>query len=288
MRRVIKWFIWPLGLMALTIALLAVSYHRLLQAPATTIEANQAAGQRANLAASKPSSAAKREQISEADLTTLLQARSQTAQTVARAGVGRLAVPAAQISLPVFNLINETTLSTGAVMYFPERGLGRGNTVLASHHYLGGAGLLNDLDKVKAGQTILLSDLKTVWRYRVVGNQVVKKDQVAVLANTADARITLIRCEGPRGTIYRRVVTGLLTGRSKLKSNRQAKALGITKHRPAAPSHGLIDWLAAALARTIQHRQLDGWLWLLLLMNVVVLFGCAAGYVLIASRPASR
>ena len=276
MRRLVKWFIWPALVMLASIALVAAGYHHLLQAPTTLIPANKAASQQANLADSQAVSAHHRSQIAEADLTTLLTARPQT-ELVASAGVGRVAIPTVDISLPIFNQINDSTLSLGTVLYFPERRLGQGNTVLASHHYLGGEGLLNALNRVKKGDEILVSDLTTVWVYRVAANQVVNQDQVSVLANTGDARVTLIRCEGPRGTDYRRVVTSLTTN--------SAKSLGITASKLPAKDDGPLAFVAAALARTISHHQLDGWLWLLLAINLAVLIGCGAGYVLAGDRP---
>lgn len=284
MRRLIKWFIWPALAMLASIALVAAGYHHLLQAPATTIRASEAAAQQANLAHSEAVSGHHRSQIAEADLTTLLNARLQTQRLVATAGVGRVAIPKVGISLPIFNQINDSTLSLGTVLYFPERKLGQGNTVLASHHYLGSEGLLNALNQVKKGDEILVSDLTTVWRYQVAANQVVKQDQVSVLANTGDARVTLIRCEGPRGTDYRRVVTGLLTRRTSLTA-KPAKSLGITFSNPPAKDHGPLAFVAAAIGRTMSRHRLDGWLWLLLAINLTVLLACGAGYVLAGDHP---
>ena len=284
MRRLVKWFIWPALVMLASIALVAAGYHHLLQAPATVIPAGEAANQQANLANSQAVSAHHRSQIAEADLTTLLAARPRTERLVASAGVGRVAIPAVGISLPIFNQINDSTLSLGTVLYFPERQLGQGNTVLASHHYLGGEGLLNALNRVKKGDEILVSDLTSVWVYRVAANQVVKQDQVSVLANTGDARVTLIRCEGPRGTDYRRVVTGLLIRRTNLTA-KPAKSLGITSSNRPAKDHGPLAFVAEALARTISRHRLDGWLWLLLAINLTVLLGCVAGYVLAGEHP---
>jgi sortase A len=283
MRRIIKWFIEPALLMLASIAFVALAYRSLLTQPASTIAIGAEAGQRANLKASRPVSDARRGEIAEADLRTLLAANARTAALVREAGVGRVAVPSVDISLPVFNQINDATLSVGTVMYYPERGLGRGNTVLASHHYLRGSGLLNALDRVKKGDAIELSDLDTVWTYRVASNQVVKKDQVQVLQDTADTRVTLIRCEGPRGTPYRRVVTGLLYSRSGIAVP-QAKALGITATREGPTRRTPLTVGAAAISRTIRFRRLDGWLWLLVAGNVLVLVGCATGYVLGGSR----
>lgn len=284
MRRLVKWFIWPALLMLASIALVAAGYHHLLQAPATVIPAGEAAAQQANLADSQAVSSHHRSQIAEADLTTLLTARPQTERLVASAGVGRVAIPEVGISLPIFNQINDNTLSLGTALYFPERKLGQGNTVLASHHYLGGEGLLNALNQVKKGDEILVSDLTSVWVYQVAANQVVNQDQVSVLADTGDARVTLIRCEGPRGTDYRRVVTGLLTRRTNLTTN-SAKRLGITAGKRPAKDDGPMAFVAAALARTISRHQLDGWLWLMLAINLAVLIGCGAGYVLAGDRP---
>ncbi|MFD1392827.1 class A sortase [Lacticaseibacillus jixianensis] len=279
MRRLVKWFTAPALVMLLSIALVAAGYQHLLQAPQTTISLGQAARQQANLRASRPVAEAKRRQIAEADLRTLTVASGQTARLVKRAGVGRVAVPSVGISLPIYNQINDNTLSTGTAMYYPERRLGRGNTALVAHHYLQGSGLLNALNHVKRGATILASDLNTVWTYRVAVNQVVSKDQVSVLTDTSDARITLIRCEGPRGTTLRRVVIGLLVSRAPLKQTAQAKPLGVTTHQPSKKPATPVTLTTAALARTVAQRRLDGWLWGLVLVNLVLLLGCSAGYV---------
>ncbi|WP_179395857.1 class A sortase [Lacticaseibacillus absianus] len=280
MHRLIKWFIWPLAAMLASLALLAAGYQTLLQAPVTTITPRKAAQQRANLAASVAATVAQRAKIEDADLRTLLNAQASTASLIQRAGVGRLAIPAADISLPVFNRINDETLSAGVALYYPERRLGQGNTVMAAHNFVGADVLLKQIAGLKVGDTMLVSDLTTVWRYRVAINQVVDASQVSVLADTADARLTLIRCEGARGTRYRRVVVGLLTSATSLKSNSaQAKALHITPTHTRSPRPGLLAWVGQALARTLRFGRLDGWLWGLLLINVALLLGCAAGYV---------
>ena len=60
-----------------------------------------------------------------------------------------------------------------------------------------------------------------MYTYHVVYNRVVRMTETAVLNQTSERRITLIRCEGPRHSKFRRVVIGRLSKVAAYKPQRQ-------------------------------------------------------------------
>ena len=72
-----------------------------------------------------------------------------------------------------------------------------GNGVYVGHvESLSSGNVFADLAKIKKGQEVLLYTGDGLWRYRVSEIAQVPYDDVAVMAPTADTRITLITCTG--------------------------------------------------------------------------------------------
>ncbi|MFD1429217.1 class A sortase [Lacticaseibacillus mingshuiensis] len=276
MKRLLKWFALPAIVIFGSLLLLIRGYHVFLTQPASTMPVAFQTTAAANLARSGQNSSD--EAIQEADLKLLLAARQQSTGLTQRYGVGRLAIPSCQISLPIFGEATDLTLSAGVALYYPKRGLSGGNIVMAAHNFWGaGDLLLNKIDRAKVGDLILVSDLKQVWQYRIAVNQVVKDTQVDVLDNTRDDRLTLIRCEGGAGTQYRRVVI------AKLQKTRGAKstesALGIQTTTPTTSGftqfENQLGWL---VAQSLSRRWLVWQLWLLVLVWLLMWGIASWGY----------
>ena len=147
------------------------------------------------------------------DLNTETLARSQAkAQALQQQyGMGELTIPSVNIDLTIYSVVTNHTLATGVSRYFPDRPMGQGNNVYAAHNLDGAGVLLSRIGELKKGALISQTDFKHVYQYHVIYNRVVKMTEIAVLNQTDESRITLIRCEGPYHSRYRRVVIGRLS-----------------------------------------------------------------------------
>lgn len=141
---------------------------------------------------------------------TLVTAQAKAQPMQKRYGMGELMIPAVNIDLTIYSVVTDNTLATGVARYFPDRPMGQGNNVYAAHNMDGAGGLLAKISTLKKQAIIRQTDFKHVYQYRVVYNRVIKMTEVAVLKQTDEQRITLIRCEGPAHTPYRRVVIARL------------------------------------------------------------------------------
>jgi sortase A len=85
----------------------------------------------------------------------------------------------------------------------------RGNAAIAGHRTTYGAPF-NRLDELTPGDQIEVSTLAGSFTYLVEGTQIVRPDQVEVLAPTADTRLTLTTCHPKYSAKQRLIVTALL------------------------------------------------------------------------------
>lgn len=176
------------------------------------------------------------------DTTTIETAKAQAQAKVLQQqyGMGILSIPAVNINLTIFSVVTNSTLATGVARYFPDRVMGQGNNVYAAHNLSGADILLSRIGELKTHALIQQTDFKHVFSYRVVYNRVVKKTEVAVLKQTDERRITLIRCEGPYHTAYRRVVIARLAKVTKYTAHlTQAQPLLTRTQQVGA---GLLAW----------------------------------------------
>ncbi|MGX7205233.1 class A sortase [Enterococcus pingfangensis] len=279
-KRIFKYFLIPTLLFFATTLWVYDGYHKLLTPPDTSVTLTEGQAQAAKNKAKAVSQTDKeREKIQDADMQVLVTARLKRAETMAQAGVGRLAIPSVDLDLPVLNQVTELNLSTGAAMYFPERPLGEGNVVLASHNFSDADVLLHRIKNVTTGTKIYLTDFTTVWIYRVTVNRTIHENQTEVLDQPKDgpAQVTLLRCEGGIGTPYRRVVQGALQ-KTQLFSTLTAKeqrALGINEKNAQATKserkQQSENWMSNQLALSIQQKRPTIWLVGVLLVNLLVL-----------------
>ncbi|MCS6716229.1 class A sortase, partial [Proteus terrae] len=81
--------------------------------------------------------------------------------------------------------------------------------------------LFNRISNLVKGDKIYATDFQNVYEYQVIKNEVIKDTQVDVINSDVKGTpiLTLIRCEGNVGTIYRRLVQGRLTKTTPLNDN---------------------------------------------------------------------
>lgn len=159
-------------------------------------------------------------QIASVNVSGYAEAKTVFQQTTNNWGIGKLVIPNVDIDLPILAGLANQNLLTGASTYRMDQQLGRGNYVLLAHNIFDKDGLMHRIQYVKEGDTIYTIDFKDVYAYKVTVNKVIKDTEVSyVEKNPADttALLTLLRCEGDIGTIYRRVVQGKLSSVQPLK-----------------------------------------------------------------------
>lgn len=108
-----------------------------------------------------------------------------------------LEIPDLSIEAPILEGTDNEVLSKAAG-HFPDTGaLGDGNYSLAGHNSTIYAEIFNDLDQVKLGMEITLTDTDeahTVYTYQVTDYFIVDPEETWMLEDFGDDRITLITC----------------------------------------------------------------------------------------------
>lgn len=126
--------------------------------------------------------------------------------------IGKIAIPAVGMKLPIFYGIVQNNLLRGAGTMKPNEQMGQGNYCLAGHHMMDGNILFGPLAKAKKGDTIYLTDKQYVYKYTIQSVDIVPETDVNVLNDVPDQRlVTLVTCaSGHYGETRRIIVRGLL------------------------------------------------------------------------------
>ncbi len=125
-------------------------------------------------------------------------------------GIGKLVIPTVSIDLPILAGLSNSNLLNGVATFEENQQMGEGNYVLMAHNLMGTDALLNNVAHLDQGDEIYLTDFNQVYQYKVTRNDVIEETEITVLDESNEKQVTLIRCEGGIGTIYRRVVQGKL------------------------------------------------------------------------------
>lgn len=143
-----------------------------------------------------------------------------------------------------------------------------GNAAIAGHRTTYGAPFFR-LDELKPGDVIdLTARGGQRFRYQVSGSQVVSPDDVAVLAPTPDARLTLTTCNPVYSATSRLIVTAALVGLPVPANTVSANAapvpavtLGGGNHQayPPAILYGALVVAAWILTRLLINRTRRWW-----------------------------
>lgn len=124
---------------------------------------------------------------------------------------------ARQIQIPAIGLSAPVVLGDGWEQL--KKGVGQhvgtanpgdtGNVVLSAHNDIFGE-LFKDLDKLKPGDTVVLTTQDRSFTYVVTGTQFVEPTRVDLMAQTPEETLTLISCYPYRVDTQRIVVTAIL------------------------------------------------------------------------------
>ena len=111
--------------------------------------------------------------------------------------IGEITVPAINMTLPIANGVNNTTLAVAAGTMRPDMQMGQGNYALAGHNMANGSKILFSplYYHAKVGQMIYITDLDRVYEYRINQRQFIDATDVQVVNNTPQKIITLITCD---------------------------------------------------------------------------------------------
>lgn len=148
-------------------------------------------------------------QIASVNVADYASAKSALQQSTNNWGIGKLVIPDQSIDLPILAGLANQNLLTGAATFRQEQQLGRDNYVLLAHNINEQDVLLHRIKFLKTGDKIYTTDFKDVYVYTVSLNKVVKESEVSFIEKNkpgTQPKLTLLRCEGNIGTIYRRVV----------------------------------------------------------------------------------
>ncbi len=126
--------------------------------------------------------------------------------------MGYLDIPCIHVCLPVYHGISDGALGAGAG-HVPGSSLpvgGRGtHALIAGHTGLSSAQLFTDLDRMKKGDTFMVTVLNRRLYYRVFDVQVVEPEETRSLRPEADEDLcTLITCTPYGVNSHRLLVTG--------------------------------------------------------------------------------
>ncbi|WCT60526.1 class A sortase [Limosilactobacillus portuensis] len=132
-------------------------------------------------------------------------AQDLSLQTVARARakkqpiniIGEITVPAIDMTIPIANGVDNTTLALATGTLRPNMKMGEGNYALAGHNMANGSKVLFSplYSKSKVGQKVYITDLKNIYEYKIYERKIISPSQVEVVNNTKNKIITLITCD---------------------------------------------------------------------------------------------
>ena len=177
-------------------------------------------------------------QIASVKISDYAKAKSVVQTTTNNWGIGKIVIPDVSIDLPILAGMANENLLTGAATYRADQQLGRGNYVLLAHNIFDKDVLLHRIEDLKKGQLIYATDFKNVYVYKVSLNKIIEETEVSYVEKELKngiAKLTLLRCEGDIGTIYRRLVQGNLKSVQPLNETtpEQTKQLNIKKEDTA-------------------------------------------------------
>ncbi|MFT8424012.1 MAG: class A sortase [Liquorilactobacillus sp.] len=117
--------------------------------------------------------------------------------------IGKIAVPAVNLKLPIFYGISNNNLLRGAGTMKAQQKMGTGNYALAGHHMNNPNILFSPLAKAKVGNKVYLTNGKKVYVYKISVRKTISKYQVQVIDDVVGKQmITLITCDPIKGVAH--------------------------------------------------------------------------------------
>ena len=137
---------------------------------------------------------------------------TEPVQLVEGQAAGVIAIPKIGLDQALIEGVGVDELKE-AVGHYPDTKMPgqKGNAALAGHRTTYGAPF-NRLDDLVAGDPITVTTRAGTFRYEVMEKKVVTPDEVSVLDNTPDNRLTLTTCHPKYSAEQRLIVVALLTG----------------------------------------------------------------------------
>lgn len=122
----------------------------------------------------------------------------------------RIQIPAINVDAPVVQGDGWEQLKKGVAQHIGTPDPGEdGNIVLSGHNDIFGE-VFRYLDQLKPGDLVILFSSQRKYTYVITGSQMVDSSAVEVMAQTLDARVTLISCHPYLVDIHRIVVSAVL------------------------------------------------------------------------------
>lgn len=112
--------------------------------------------------------------------------------------IGVICIPKENLTLPISKGITNQNLALSAGTFREDMKMGQGNYALAGHNMsnLGPKVLFSPLYyKGKIGQKIYITNLKTIYEYKISQKKIISKYDTGVVQNTPNKIITLITCD---------------------------------------------------------------------------------------------
>ncbi|MCI1986387.1 MAG: class A sortase [Lactobacillus sp.] len=137
-----------------------------------------------------------------------------------RNAIGKIAIPAVSLKLPILKGLSNSNLSTGAGTMKADQQMGQGNYALAGHYMTNQGILFSPLKNVQVGNQIYLTDMSKVYTYKVATKTTVNETQVQWIDDVAGKKlVTLITCaSATEGETNRIMVQGALEKTAKATS----------------------------------------------------------------------
>lgn len=138
----------------------------------------------------------------------IAEAKKHYSSTIEEFGIGSVYMPTSGISVPILAGTSEWNLFNGVGTARAEQELGEGLFIGLSHNLVNDR-LLKKIDLVSAGDFIYATDFVNVYAYQVIDQKVVHETNKQYFQEPGDGesgKMLLYRCEGKRGTDWRRAL----------------------------------------------------------------------------------
>lgn len=136
--------------------------------------------------------------------------------------IGKVALPAVRINLPIYAGVANQNLARGAGTMKANQKMGQGNYGLAGHHMDDPNVLFSPLVRSKVGQKIYLTDGKKVYIYKIRTEHNIEPTDVSVVDDVKNKKlVTLITCSYTPNGKKRWLVQGELIKKGRLTAKTQ-------------------------------------------------------------------
>lgn len=109
--------------------------------------------------------------------------------------LGKMAVPAVGLKLPIVKGLSEAALSSGGGTMKPDQVMGEGNYALAGHYMTNKGALFSPLERAQLGQMVYITDLNKVYQYKITYKKIVDPESVWLINDVkGSSLLTLITC----------------------------------------------------------------------------------------------